>query len=218
MAAHYAAAKAGDLTMISVTGHNLCEQRSKIWAQAAAWKATHLLYVDSDMVFPENALAQLLSHQKEIVGVNYPRKYYPYWPTAYEDTEEHTGVVFTRDDSIGLYEVKHLGFGLVLIDMSVFDVLVENNPAGPDGAIPPPFFHFPATKDGTKWMGEDVYFCRRARSLGFKVYIDHDLSQSIQHIGPWHYQNYQAVATDKAIQEQFAAGVVPHMEKKRGLG
>jgi hypothetical protein len=217
MARHFERAKAGELNIIAMGGFVVPEQRSRIWAEAAKWDATHLLFVDSDMGFPEDALARLLAHQKDIVGVNYPRKSYPFWPTAYEDTDDHTGVVFTTEDSAGLHEVKHCGFGLILIDMRVFDVLVENNPAGHDGYTPPPFFHFAPTKDGTKWSTEDVYFCRRARSLGFKVHIDHDLSKQIRHVGQWTYDNFQSVATDKAIKEQLVAGVVPRMENSRRI-
>ena len=33
------------------------------------------------------------------------------------------------------------------------------------------------------FIGEDMYFCREAQKAGFKVYIDHDLSKQVRHIG-----------------------------------
>jgi hypothetical protein len=36
-------------------------------------------------------------------------------------------------------------------------------------------------------MGEDVFFCKKARELGHKIYIDHDVSHEIGHIGTFEF-------------------------------
>jgi hypothetical protein len=37
------------------------------------------------------------------------------------------------------------------------------------------------------YMGEDVFFCKKAQELGYKVYIDHDVSHEIGHIGTFEF-------------------------------
>ena len=53
---------------------------SRTWLVNEAIKkgATHILFIDSDMLFPENTLRQLLSHKKEIVGVEYNKREFPH--------------------------------------------------------------------------------------------------------------------------------------------
>jgi hypothetical protein len=36
-------------------------------------------------------------------------------------------------------------------------------------------------------MGEDVFFCKKAQELGYKVSIDHDVSHEIGHIGTFEF-------------------------------
>lgn len=231
MVTHFAKGCAGQIRIIPMNGFIVPEMRSRIWAEAEMWGATHVLYVDADMGFPEDALLRLLRHGKDIVGVNYPRKSFPYVPTAYGDSGDEIGPVYTREDSKGLQQVKHLGFGLVLIEMGVFDRLmadtpeeeaahrlvktfVEENKAKLPAHIrteltktQPAFFHFESVAGGTKWITEDVYFCRKAAEKGVKIYIDHDLSKQIRHIGTFSYQNYNSVACEKAIVETWASGI-----------
>ncbi len=37
--------------------------------------------------------------------------------------------------------------------------------------------------NGTDHIGEDLYFCQKARDAGFVVWIDHDVSQLVRHQG-----------------------------------
>jgi hypothetical protein len=49
-----------------------------------------------------------------------------------------------------------------------------------------PWFDMPwQTTRGS--MGEDVFFCKKARELGHKIYIDHDVSHEIGHIGTFEF-------------------------------
>lgn len=185
MMAHFARGSGGHIELIPVQGFVLPEQRSAIWAEACKAKATHLLFVDSDITFPEDALLRLLQHGLPIVGVNYPRKRLPVTPTAYADRDDYTGPVYTHEDSRGLEKVKHMGFGLCLIDMRVFDALFDDFEG-------PALFHFEpiAKAHYTKWTTEDVYFFRRCAQKNVEAYIDHDLSQQIGHVGLFKYSNW----------------------------
>lgn len=231
MAMHFAKGCAGELKIIPMNGFIVPEMRSRVWAAAEMWGATHVLYIDSDMGFPDDALLRLLRHGKDVVGVNYPRKSFPYVPTAYGDNGDEIGPVYTREDSTGIQKVKHLGFGLVLVQIGVFDRLLDDTDEEAAAAdlikgfvdankdkIPahmrsyltkdrPSFFHFDSVADGKKWITEDVYFARRCAQKGIDLYIDHDLSKQIRHVGQFTYQNYNSVACEKAIVEQWASGI-----------
>ena len=37
------------------------------------------------------------------------------------------------------------------------------------------------------YCGEDVYFCQKLVDAGARLYIDHDLSVQVQHIGSYSY-------------------------------
>jgi hypothetical protein len=39
------------------------------------------------------------------------------------------------------------------------------------------------------YMGEDIYFCKLLRDNAIPLYIDHDLSKHIGHIGTWEYKH-----------------------------
>jgi hypothetical protein len=38
-----------------------------------------------------------------------------------------------------------------------------------------------------KLLGEDIYFCIKAKDAGIDTYVDHDLSMEIGHIGNYTY-------------------------------
>ena len=138
---------------------------SRTWLVNEAIKkgATHILFIDSDMLFPENTLRQLLSHKKEIVGVEYNKREFPL-KGVYEPLEEKTNK---------LYKAKHVGTGLLLIDLSVFSKL--------KGA----WFNFGRDSQGALALGEDVWFCNTARDAGYDVWIDPTIK--VGHIGQYFY-------------------------------
>lgn len=154
--------------------------RQELAAEALRQDADYILFVDSDMRFPPDALIQLLVHQEAMVGVNYVARGYP--PryiavktlTAKDSTEKGT-LLKTLPDSTGLEEVDGFGFGLVLIRRDVFEAL-------PDPREQPWWWYewMPVKKSQ---IGEDVYFCRLAVEAGFTLYVDHDLSKQVAHIG-----------------------------------
>lgn len=126
--------------------------------------ASHILFVDSDMRFPADTLDRLVAADKDIVAANYVQRTAPQWWTSRFDGEWISSVGRT-----GLQEVEAVGFGVILIRLSVFDALAR------------PWFDTPY--DGQNHVGEDLYFCQQARNAGFSVWIDHDLSQQVRHQG-----------------------------------
>lgn len=172
----------------TITGSMLCGNRHLSIKTAMDLKSTHVLMCDSDMAFPNNALHQLLRWGKPIVGVNYARKVYPHLPTASYFGFNELVVPAYSDNGHGevdlapvkepLAKVGHLGLGLVLIEMSVFETIEEKSGL--------PFFKFqPKFKDDEYdgEVGEDVYFFRKARDCGFDVWCDMQLSNECKHCG-----------------------------------
>jgi hypothetical protein len=54
-------------------------------------------------------------------------------------------------------------------------------------ALKPPLFMMEWVPDTGGYCGEDIYFCQVAQEAGFDVWIDHDLSQNILHVGRMAY-------------------------------
>ena len=173
-AAGYDGEKAFDVAVIK--GSMLPEVRHRCVAEAVKQEATHILFLDSDMKFPPDLLARLLAHGELIVGVNYPQKGMGGETTAYADTDDYIGPLYTSADSEGLIAVSHMGFGACLIDMRVFD------------AFDAPFFQFePIEPHKVAFKGEDVFFFNRCTEAGISAYVDQSLSREIAHIGDTDY-------------------------------
>lgn len=156
-----------DVYFVTAFGTYLQNLRTELVNVALQSKASHILFVDSDMRFPPNALNRLLNHNLDFIAANYRQRMKDQW-TACQGEEFINSV-----HKSGLQEVDVVGFGLTLIKTSVFE------------KVPQPWFAMPF--DGNKFVGEDVFFCHQAKGVGFEIFIDHDLSQEIKHTGSKEY-------------------------------
>ncbi len=165
-----------EIDVVAVNGSILPDVRTRLVSRALDRECTHLLFADSDMVFPPDSIQRLLNHNLPLVGVNYSRKNPDGETTAYVDTDDYIGPLYTKKDDTGLAEVAHMGFGLCLIDTRVFN------------AIDLPYFLFePVAPYNVLQKGEDIYFFNKCREKGLKAFVDQDLSQDIEHVGDWSY-------------------------------
>lgn len=144
-----------------MVGRNQCVQA----AQLAG--ASHILFLDSDIVFPADLLSRLLTHDKDIVGGLYVQRAPPHRPVGMT-IEGRIEVV-----PEGLRRMASMPTGCLLIKMPVF------------GALSQPWFNTKCV--GEKIMGEDVYFCENARQAGYDVWCDGTLSRVLGHIGSHTY-------------------------------
>ena len=46
-----------------------------------------------------------------------------------------------------------------------------------------PFYKIEYSEDYSSLVGEDVYFCTKANEAGYEVYVSHELSDKVAHIG-----------------------------------
>lgn len=155
-------------TLAMMVGTFVHHAREKLLHDMASlWGATHILWLDADMTFPPDAALRLLAHDKEVVAANYVTRVPPSRPTAVRD-----GKFISSSGQSGLEEVDHVGMGVFLLNTSV----VRDLPS-------PRFWYDSPTET------EDVYFCRLLRNAGQTIYIDHDLSQEVGHIGLHTYRH-----------------------------
>lgn len=145
-------------------------------------EADYVLWLDSDMRFPQEALVGLIQRQVDMVGINYAKRRIPSDYVAIKRIglgSEAPEKCVTNDESTGLEEVDAVGFGCVLIKTAALKDM-------PDPAEVPWFQN--KHLGGTRWMGEDVHFCELFRESGRKIHVDHDLSKACSHIGQFEYR------------------------------
>lgn len=142
----------------------LLNARGELANIAVESKASHLLFLDSDMRFPPTIAQRLASHGPPIVGVNYSQRL-----QSRNTAIDMEGKPLKSRGEGGLREVSSCGFGALLIATSVFHEMRK------------PWFAF--DWDGTQAVGEDVFFCRKVRMAGYQIMIDQTLSNEVRHIG-----------------------------------
>lgn len=119
-------------------------------------QCSHLLFLDDDMLFPPNVIEKLLSDDVPLVGGLYFGRNTPHLPIAYHHVEGNQWVAITKWKA-GLQHVDAIGTGCMLIRRDLLEKMER------------PYFKFDDV------MGEDMYFCERAKQLGVPVLLDGDV-------------------------------------------
>lgn len=163
------------------TGHsaNLPRLRNKLVALSMDWGADAILWVDTDIAAsPRDALA-LWHSGKDIIGAA-PQK-------RPQTLNEAPQVAFKAlpDETVrldhGVVEVGGVATAFCLTGAKVFEKMRETDTAkklvnrdGDDSDWFRNFFWYELveTPEGYLDDGEDYYFCRKARELGFQCYIE----------------------------------------------
>jgi len=129
----------------------------------------YILWFDDDMVVDKSKdlFTRLLSHNKDIVAPLFFQRRPPYLPLIFKRKEYVKGKYTTYDNILdypkGLIEVDGVGFGCILTKVDVFRKMSK------------PYFVYGDT------FGEDLYFCEKAKSCGFKIWCDTEIE--VGHIG-----------------------------------
>lgn len=157
--------------------------RNSIVEGAIELGAEWLLFVDSDMTFPRETLARLMSWNKDIVCASYVKKKPPYMTVGSlaqrPGSDDKVGGQ-TMVNANGLYEMKEVGLGVCLIKMEVFK------------RLPKPWFHYEYKPGSNVMTGEDILWCHEVKKLGYKIYLDAALSMHVGHIGNYIFRPEQA--------------------------
>ena len=167
-----------DIDLFTSAGTLIFDQRNNLVKTALDIKADYLLFVDADMRFPKDTLKILMEHDKDIIGVNATTRSEPVKPTAKNMLINEDGSIdwmpIYSNARTGIEKADGIGCGVMLIKRKVVETIEE------------PYFYFEQLP-GNRILGEDIYFCVKAKDAGFDTWVDHDLSKYIKHIGQYVY-------------------------------
>jgi len=127
--------------------------------------ADYVLWLDSDMVFTSDLMVDLMKDMegRDIVSGIYHMRRPPYKPVIWktlrqgiipQDNESEDWDDYPKD---GIFEIDGCGFGCVMMRASILQTIVDRYH---DLFAPLPGY------------GEDLSFCIRAKSCGFKIHAD----------------------------------------------
>ena len=141
-------------------------------------KCDYIWWLDSDMKFPPDAALRLMARNKDIVGCNYRRRRFP--DTSFVSMVGKIGeyrALETTDTSPPMELCDVIPHGCVLAKREVYT------------KTPAPHYLQEYIKEIDQELGEDVYFCKEVQKAGFEIWIDHELSKHVSHIGTLYF-NY----------------------------
>jgi hypothetical protein len=142
--------------------------RHSLVAGALKTGATHTLWIDSDMMFPRDMLLHFLKFDQPLIGINAMSRRPPYRCLA---QSAYNVPLPTTEYSCGLEKVYRMGLGVAWIATEVYK------------KMGPPWFDFQWLEEKKVYRGEDYVFFEKAKKLGYDLYIDHDISKQVWHMG-----------------------------------
>lgn len=159
-----------------VVGYTVVQARNRIADMAVSGGYDYVMFLDSDIIVPQGALARLLNADKPIVGCPYLKKIEGSNVVEAIFIDDN-GNPFQSDSGFlngkNLVRAKGIGFGCVLVKTEVLKKFdhwkwfgyTEEHPADGNPVV----------------ESEDFKFCREAAEKGFETWIDATLR--LGHIG-----------------------------------
>lgn len=157
--------------------------RNTLTAKFLASDCTHLLFIDSDLIFSGEQVERLLSHNEDVAGGFYPKKKEGEleWVCNAKLDGSHV-------DARGLQEVRYMGTGFLLIKRGVFERMIGRfgeeiayHPDNDPSATEWDFWTVGVHRPSGRYLSEDWFFCQRALDLGYKVFGDTKVI--LKHVG-----------------------------------
>lgn len=161
--------------LLNGQGSMLSQQRELMVKKVLQNNYTHILFLDSDMTFPMDLPQRMLAHRKEFVAANCVTRKKPILPIAHDMAAKR----ISSKNLTGLQEVDRVGLAVAMIEVQAIKRISG-----------PPLFLMDWIPALGVYCGEDVYFCQKLREVGVKLYVDHDVSKKIGHLG---YREYSQV-------------------------
>ena len=147
---------------------------------------SEVMWIDSDIAFPVDAVDALRDLEEPFVGCAYPKK-------GEQQFAFHGGeLMLTMGNSGTLVEVTYLPTGFLYTRREVYEAILDQlklplcNKLFGDSPFYPFFqpFWIPY-KDQHWYLGEDYAFCERARRAGHRVLVDTRVR--LFHVGTYEY-------------------------------
>ena len=171
----------------------------------------YLMFIDADIHFDGQAVAQLMAADRDIVCGIYPKKEIDWNKVGQaakagkENLQDYAGAFvfnmvsneegFVATDNDGVIEVRHGGTGFMLIKRQVFLDLMPHVPTyrtstfkDANGEYAKPLTHefFATSIDETgALLSEDYHFCELWRKHGGKIYANPFIK--LEHVGTYIY-------------------------------
>lgn len=182
-----------EILFIDKRTSNLPRSRQECLEDALMQDCTHALFIDTDQVFPMDTAHRLIRWDKPVVACNIPLKILPSYPTARARSASPFGVPIAstggRVNPDGIEKVWRVGAGIMMIDLSIMSKIEK------------PWFEIRYSDKHAQFVGEDWFFCGLLEKAGVDIYVDHELSRNVGHVGTFQYTH----AHIPAIVDEIAA-------------
>jgi hypothetical protein len=165
--------------------------RNRLCAQFLASDCTHMLQLDTDLIFSPEHIAKLIAHAEagiDIIAGLYPKKQKELgWVCNVLDQPE-------PDRPDGLQRVKYAGTGCLMVSRAVLLAMINQHPEieydpdeGDESGVKHDFFAtgVRAFEGRRRYLSEDWMFCQRALDLGFDILMD--TTVILKHVGEMIY-------------------------------
>lgn len=178
-------------------------------------KSTHLLFIDSDILFDPNDVLALIALDKDVIGAPYPKKSINWKNIGQALIKNPTMNVGELENLVGDYvfnpvpgtkqfnvreplEVMEIGTGYMMVKREVFDKFKEAYPelnykpdhigqANFDGSrYIHAFFDTVIDPDSHRYLSEDYMFCQWSRKIGIKIWLCPWMKTT--HVGTYGFQ------------------------------
>jgi len=155
---------------------------------------THLMFIDADIEWEDDAIIRMLAMDKDIIAGAYPKKTLPidyainlkFVDEARKQVRVENGAVEVLDASTGFFMVKR----------QVVERMIESYPElfyVNDSSIDPKynqycysFFDTIHDPDDNRYLSEDYTFCRRWQKIGGEIWLDPNTR--LNHVGSYTFQ------------------------------
>lgn len=155
-------------------GPYVARNREMLLTDAVKGEYTHLMFIDCDVMFPPDGIERLIAREKDLIGAAYNLRNMMQPGTVEVQRISAVKLLggkrrFPTMDAPFRCDTVPTGFMLVRLE--------------PFLNIERPWFETAWTDEG--FMGEDTYFCRRAREHGIDVWCDPTIP--VGHVGEFIY-------------------------------
>lgn len=162
-------------SIINVRGASVAHQRNALVDEAMKDNPTHLMWLDSDIVAPDDTIIRLLGHDKDVVCATYRTRVAPDYKINGRFIDRHEGA---------LCRAEIMPMGCMLVKAEVYQKL-------------PQPWHWESYDGAPQAHGinhdlhsEDANFCALARKFGYDIWCDMGLTTEIKHLAQmelaWH--------------------------------
>ena len=152
--------------------------RNKLANQAVNEGYTHVLWLDSDMIFTEQVVDDLMFCGKEMVCGAFVSRRPPYGPCIYESIRKND-IRKVKEFGTKPFRVDGCGFACVLTTTELLQAVQ---------------LHFGTTFQPTDFYGEDLAFCWRVGQIGREIWCEPT-------VRPGHIAHVPVYAGEKPFQD-----------------